>query len=69
MSTEDEEDILLALQHRNCVQRIRLMMPILNLQKLIMAIDGQFPILEYLYIASRSKHDAMDPSFLSTTII
>ena len=58
MSTEDEEDILLALQHRNRVQRIRLMMPILNLQKLIMAIDGQCPILEYLYIASRSKHDA-----------
>lgn len=54
-TTEDEEDILLALQNRERVRRIRLLVPIPNLQKLIMAMDEEFPMLEYLYIAPPIK--------------
>ena len=56
MTPEDEEGILLALQHRDRVRRIRLRMPAANLRKLIAAIDGGFPILEFLYIGSPTKH-------------
>jgi hypothetical protein len=50
VSAEDEEGVLLALQHRDRVRRIRLRMPTSNLQKLIVAMDGEFPMLEYLHI-------------------
>ena len=53
-TTEEEENLLLALQHRDRVRRIRLVMPVATLQKLIKAIDGEFPILEYLYVGSPS---------------
>ena len=56
LTPEDEEGILLALQHRDRVRRIRLRMPAVNLRKLIAAIDGEFPILEFLYIGSPTKH-------------
>jgi len=46
----EEEGIILALQHRDRVRRIRLRVPLLNLQKFILAMDGEFPILEYLFI-------------------
>ncbi len=54
---ELEEGPLLALQHRDCVRRIRLLMPVPRLQKLITAMDDEFPILEYLYIASSTRHN------------
>ena len=50
VTVEDEEGILLALQHRHRVRCIRLCVPALNLQKLVVAIYGEFPMLEYLYI-------------------
>ena len=50
VTTQDEEGILLALQSRRRVRRIRLWMPASNIRRLIAAIDGDFPILEYLYI-------------------
>jgi hypothetical protein len=53
-TTEEEEGILLALQHRDRVRRIRLIMTIERLQKLIKAVDEEFPILEYLYVGSPS---------------
>jgi len=52
-SVEVEESIVLALRHRDRVRRIRLQLPASNLQRLILAIDGEFPMFEYLYFASR----------------
>ena len=51
ITAEDEEGIFLALDHRERIRRIRLEIPILNLQKLIVSIDGEYPILEYLTMA------------------
>jgi len=39
------------------VCRIRLRVPVPSLQKLITAIDNEFPILEFLYIGSHAKHN------------
>ena len=50
ITAEDEEGIMVALQHRDRVCRIRLWVPIPVFQKLITAIDDEFPKLEYLYI-------------------
>ena len=50
ITAEDEEGIILALRHRDRVRRVRLVNPIPTLQKLIIALDGEFPILEYLLV-------------------
>ena len=52
---EDEDAIILALAQRDRVRRIRFKLPVLKLQKLIMAIDGEYPILEYLILGYPSK--------------
>ena len=52
---EDEQGIMRALQHRSRVRRIRLRMSIPSLQKLVMALDCEFPMLEYLYIVPPIK--------------
>ena len=49
-SVEDEEAILLALRDRDRVRRIGLTMSSTKLLNPIMAMDGQFPILERLFI-------------------
>jgi hypothetical protein len=51
----DKEGILLALEQRRRVRHLRLAFPIQNLQNLVMAIDEEFPILEYLIIDPRLK--------------
>jgi hypothetical protein len=51
ITAEDEEAIILALAQRDRVRRIRLYIPVLKMQKLIMAIDGEYPILEYLMLS------------------
>ena len=56
ITAEDEERIMLALQHRERVRRIRLDVPAPNLQRLILAIDDEFPMLEYLILVSPAKH-------------
>jgi hypothetical protein len=48
ITAEDEEAIILALAQRDRVRRIRFNIPVLKRQKLIIAIDGKYPILEYL---------------------
>jgi hypothetical protein len=48
---EDEEEIILALEQRERVRYIRLIIPVLNLQNLIMAIDEEYPTLEYLILS------------------
>lgn len=45
ITTEDEEGILLALEQRDRIRRVRLRVSVLNLQKFTMAINGA---LEYL---------------------
>ena len=52
ISTEDEGGLMLALEQRNRVRRIRLVVSVQNSQKLFTAIDEVFPILEYLIITS-----------------
>jgi len=48
-TAEDRDAVLFALQHRDRVRRIRVLMPISKLQKLTTAFDNEFPILEYMY--------------------
>ena len=57
ITPEDEEGIILALQNRGRVRRIRLMNPIPILQKIIIALNGEFPILQYLLIWYQRYHD------------
>ena len=52
ITTEDEEAIILALAQRDRVRRIRLNIPLLKLRVLLMAIDGEYPILEYLILGN-----------------
>ena len=56
LTAEDEEGINLALQHRGRVRRIRIMKSIPILRNLITALDGEFPILEYLFIQYQRYH-------------
>ena len=50
ITVEDEEGLILALKRRDRVRRVRLHMPITTLQKFIVAIENEYPILEYLII-------------------
>ena len=50
ITAEDEEGILLALEQRHRVRHLRLQFTVQNLQKLVVAINGEFPILEYLIV-------------------
>ena len=52
MNTEDEEGLILALEKRDRVRRIRLRIYMPNMQRLIMAVSEEYPILEYLIIVS-----------------
>ena len=56
VTADEEAGIVLALQQRDRVRRIRLVTPIPELQRLIMAMDGEFPRLEHLYIGHPTKH-------------
>ena len=58
ITAEDQEEIILALKQRDRVRRIRFGLPVLKLQKFIMAINGEYPILEYLILMDppRDKH-------------
>jgi hypothetical protein len=58
LTAKDEEGVLLALQHRERVRRIRLAIPVSSFQKLITAIDDEFPALEFLYLGPATKHDS-----------
>ncbi len=58
ITAEEEEGIMLALQLRDRVRRIRLRMPLRYLQKLTLAIDKEFPMLEYLYIGPPIRHSS-----------
>jgi hypothetical protein len=55
MNTEDEEGLILALEQRDRVRRIRLEIYMPNSQRLIMAISEEYPILEYLIIITPDR--------------
>ena len=57
LTAEDERGIIFALQHRDRVRRVRLLKPTPILQKLVIALDGEFPILEFLSIWHQRYHD------------
>ena len=48
ITPEDEEGIIVALKQRDRVRRIRFGVGVMNMQKLIMAINEEYPVLEYL---------------------
>jgi hypothetical protein len=52
ITAEDEEGIVLSLKQYDRVRRIRLRLSVQTLQKLIMAISEEYPILEYLILGS-----------------
>ena len=57
-AAEDKVGVLLALEHRNRVRRIRLRAFVPSLARLVAAIEGRFPMLEYLYIEPISAPDS-----------
>jgi len=57
ITAEDEEGIMLALQHRHRLHRIRLEMTMARLQKSVNSIDKEFPMLKFLYLAPRTMDD------------
>ena len=59
ITAEDEEGIILSLGQRDRVSRIRLRLPVQTLQKLIVAINEEYSILEYLMLASPGQGDAV----------
>jgi hypothetical protein len=59
ITAEDEEGVLLALEQRHRVRQLRLVFPVQNLQKLIKAIDEEFPILEYLIVDPSAKESTV----------
>ena len=59
LTAEDEEGIMFALQHRDRVRCIDLVIPGPSLQKVIQAVDGPFPMLECLHFAPPTKYDGL----------
>ena len=55
VTTEDEEGAILALEQRDRVRRVRLRAPVTSPQKLIGAIDKEYPFLDYLIIVPPDK--------------
>ncbi len=53
---ENEEGMILALEQRHRIRRAHLSMPFPNLQKLLMIIVEEYPILEYLVMTVVSDH-------------
>ena len=57
VTEQDEEGILLALRRPRRLRHIRLWMPTSNLRKLVAVMNGEFPMLEYLYINPLTSDD------------
>ena len=58
LTPEDERGIIFALEHRDRVRCICIIISVLSLPKVINAMDDEFPILEYLYVAPHTRHNA-----------
>ena len=55
ITAEDEEGIILALKQRDRVRRVRLRISVTSLQKLVVAMDEEYPILEFLLMELRIR--------------
>ena len=67
ITAEEEGRIGFAVEQYGRVRRVRLQMPWIsapNLQKLVMAIDEEYPVLEYLILESPKKAALMLPETL-----
>jgi hypothetical protein len=60
ITAEEEERISLALEQRDRVCRVRLRMPVPIMQKLIMAFDEEYPVLEYLIMEPPDAKNSTD---------
>ena len=58
ITANDEEGLLLALEQRDRIRHLRLFLPLRDLQKFVMAIDEEFPILEYLIVDPWTNDDS-----------
>ena len=65
LTAEEEDGIILALKHSDRVRRIRLLKPIPILQRIIIALDGEFPILEFLLIMHQKSHRPVTEDILN----
>ena len=52
---EVKEGAILALKQYDRVRRVCLLMPVTSLQKLTVAVDNEYPILEYLIIGHQER--------------
>jgi hypothetical protein len=68
ITAEDEDGILHALGQRDRVRRVRLWLPIPNMQKLIPAMDGEYPVLEYLIMSYVTPWDETPEFVLPETL-
>ena len=66
ITAEDEEGAILALERYDRVRRVRLSMSVTNLKKIIVAMDGEYPILEYLIIGHPDKDNGSILTFPET---
>ena len=66
-TAEDEGGILLALQNRDRVRCIHLQMHIQNLQRVLLAIDDEFSMLEHMHIEPLTKEDGGPEMILPQT--
>ena len=65
VTAEDEQEAILALKQLNRVRRVRLQMNVTILQKLVVAMDDEYPMMEYLIIIDpASNKDAGQSSSL-----
>ena len=55
ITVEDEEGAILALKQHDHVRRVCLLMPVASLQKLIVAMDDEYLILENLIIGHQER--------------
>ena len=64
MTAEDEEGLFLALEQPKRIRCIRVVLSPQDLQKFVMAIDDELPILEYLVMGHTTTGMEHDPSLV-----
>ena len=52
ITAENVQGIILALEQRNRVRRVRLGLPVPIIEKLVKAFDGEYPVLEHLIMGA-----------------
>jgi len=66
IATEDEEGAILALKYHDRVRCVRLIISVTSLQKLIVAMDDEYSILEYLIVVLPYEDMSSIPQFSET---